>query len=99
MYLTSRNSSSPEVPCSLPRPLCFSPPNGAIDIGERVTVEFRLRNIGNVPSANLVATLLSGGGVSSPSPATTNYGVLLPGGDAVARAFSFTAGGTNGGSG
>jgi uncharacterized repeat protein (TIGR01451 family) len=74
----------------------FSPPNGTIDVGESVTLQLRLRNIGNVPNTNLVATLLSGNGVTSPSGPQT-YAILAPSGFPVARAFSFTASGVNGG--
>lgn len=72
------------------------PANGAVDVGETVTIQLRLRNAGNVVNTNLIATLLPGGGVNSPSGAQT-YGVLPPGGLPVARPFTFTASGTNGG--
>ncbi|MSU57841.1 MAG: DUF11 domain-containing protein [Pedosphaera sp.] len=71
------------------------PPNGAIDFGETVTVELRLRNSGNVRNADLVATLLATNGVTSPS-AAQNYGVVSPGLTA-GRVFTFTATGVNGG--
>jgi uncharacterized repeat protein (TIGR01451 family) len=78
----------------------FSPANGAIDPGENVTVQFRLQNVGNISNTNLVATLLPTGGVTAPSGPQT-YGLIqpigVPGGVAVARSFSFTAGGANGG--
>ena len=74
----------------------FSPPDGAIEPGETVTVQFRLRNAGNIPNTNLVATLLATGGVSLPSVRQT-YGVLLPGNFPTSEPFSFTAAGTNGG--
>lgn len=73
----------------------FSPANGAIDLGETVTVEFGLRNSGNINSSNLTATLLSGNGVNSPS-APQNYGVLVADAQAVVRTFSFTASGAAG---
>jgi uncharacterized repeat protein (TIGR01451 family) len=75
----------------------FSPPNGAVDIGETVTVELRLGNEGNVPAASVVGTLQSGGGVTSPSTAQS-YGTVAAGGPAVGRTFTFTAVGENGGS-
>ncbi len=72
------------------------PPNGAIDLGETVTVGLRLQNIGNVPNGNLVATLLPTGGVTAPS-AAQSFGVLNPGGLAKTKNFSFTASGVSGG--
>jgi uncharacterized repeat protein (TIGR01451 family) len=78
----------------------FSPPNGAIDIGEQVTVQFRLQNVGNVPNTNLVATLLATGGVT-PVTVSADYGVLhpvgAPGGVPVSQPFTFVASGTAGG--
>jgi uncharacterized repeat protein (TIGR01451 family) len=74
----------------------IAPANGAVDAGEMVTIEFRLRNAGNIPNTNVVATLLATGGVTSPSGAQT-YGVLPPGGLPVGTNFTFTANGTNGG--
>lgn len=65
------------------------PTNGAVDFGERVTVNFGLRNVGNVSSTNLVATLQTSGGVSLPTGPQT-YGVLQAGGVPVTRPFSFT---------
>jgi PKD repeat protein len=62
--------------------------NNAVDPGETVTANFSIRNIGTVPTTNLVATLLSGGGISSPSD-PQNFGVIS-GGAAVARPFTFT---------
>lgn len=72
------------------------PPNGALDPGETVTVSFSLQNVGTGSTTNLVATLQSLGGVTSPSGPQT-YGVLTAGGAAVARPFSFTANGAGGG--
>lgn len=64
--------------------------NGAVDPAETVTVNFDLANVGIGPTTNLVATLLTTGGVSNPS-APQNYGALTSGGGAVTRAFTFTA--------
>lgn len=75
----------------------FPPANGAIDIGELVSVEFRLRNVGNVVNTNLVATLLATNGVTPTNTATQIYGVLQPGGVPVGRTFSFRAQGVSGG--
>jgi len=61
-----------------------------------VTVNFSLRNFNLAPTTNLVATLLPSGGVTSPS-ASQNFGALTPGGAAVARPFTFVAGGSCGG--
>lgn len=78
----------------------FAPPDGSIEPGETVTVQFRLQNLGNVVNTNLVATLLPTGGVISPTGPQT-YGILqpigVPGGVSVSRPFNFTAGGSNGG--
>lgn len=72
------------------------PPNGAIDSGETVTVNFSLVNAGGLDTANLVATLIETNGVGQPSGAQ-NYGVVTGGGAAVSRSFSFTVLGTCGG--
>lgn len=74
----------------------FAPPNGAVDVGETVSVDFRLRNAGNIPNTNVVATLLATGGVTAPGGPQA-YGVLTPGGLPVAKTFTFTSAGTNGG--
>jgi len=73
------------------------PANGILDPGESVTISFSLENVGSVDTSNLVATLLSTGGVSSPSGAQ-NYGSVTAGGVAVSRSFSFVANGNCGGS-
>src|SRR5262249_54305697 len=75
----------------------FAPTNGAIDIGETVTVSLRLRNAGNVNNTNVIATLLPSDGISPlPPNSPQTYGVLKPSGFPVSRSFSFTAHGTNG---
>src|ERR1019366_8564063 len=74
----------------------FLPPNGAIDIGETVSVILRLRNVSNVSTLNLVGTLLATDGVAPTAPTTQTYGVLAPSGFPVGRVFTFTASGTNG---
>lgn len=73
-----------------------SPANGAIDPNETVTVNFALKNIGTGNTGNLVATLLPGGGVTAPS-GPQSYGVLVAGGPAVSRPFTFTANAACGG--
>ncbi len=72
------------------------PGNGSPDPDETVTVNFPLLNIGTGNTTNLVATLIVGGGVLAPS-GPQNYGVLVPGGPAVARPFTFTVAGLCGG--
>jgi uncharacterized delta-60 repeat protein/uncharacterized repeat protein (TIGR01451 family) len=69
--------------------------NSIIDPGETVTFAFALRNVGSGNTANLLATLLPGNAVCSPS-AAQNYGVLLANGPAEARQFTFTACGNAG---
>ena len=70
--------------------------NNAVDPGETVTMNFGLSNIGSANTANLVATLQTGGGVTSPSGPQT-YGALVAGAGAVTRPFTFTASGNCGG--
>jgi uncharacterized repeat protein (TIGR01451 family) len=72
------------------------PGNGAIDPGETVTLSLGLKNVGAGSTSNLVATLLPGGGVTSPSPPQT-YGALVPGNKGVPLPFSLTATGACGG--
>jgi uncharacterized repeat protein (TIGR01451 family) len=71
-------------------------PNGVIDPAETVTVTFGLQNTGTADTTNLVATLLTTGGILSPSGPQT-YGVVSANGTAVALPFSFTASGNCGG--
>ena len=73
----------------------IAPANGLIDSNETVTINFGLRNIGNVDTVSLMATLVASNGVSAPSGAQL-FGVLRPGGNTVSRPYSFTAVGTNG---
>src|SRR5205807_117070 len=63
-------------------------PNGTIDPGETVTVNFALRNMGGINTTNLVVTLQPTGGVLFPS-APQSYGALVAGGTTVTQAFSF----------
>ena len=67
------------------------PTNGAVDPGERVTLNLALRNVGTASTSNLVATLLPSPNVIAPSD-PQNYGTIAPGGSA-ARDFTFTAAG------
>lgn len=74
------------------------PATGGVDVGETVTINFALRNIGTRDTAtNLTAKLLPTGGITVPST-QTNYGVLIANGAAISRPFTFTAVGTNYGS-
>ena len=73
----------------------FLPRNGIVDIGETVTLQFALQNTGNAVASAITATLLSTGGVTSPS-GVQNYG-SLGSGDVVSEPFTFTANGANGG--
>ena len=68
----------------------FVPANNAVDPLERVTMNFSLRNVGNVHATNITATLLATNGVMSPS-APQIYTNLNAGGAALALPFSFTA--------
>lgn len=73
----------------------FAPANGAIDIGETVTVMLYLRNSSNVfTTGKLWATLVATDGVT-PVPTNQDYGILGPNGR-MNRPFIFTASGTNG---
>jgi uncharacterized repeat protein (TIGR01451 family) len=71
------------------------PPNQAIDPGETVSVNFSLKNLGSIGTTNLIAKLVSDANVLSSSRPQI-YGALSGGGPAVARAFTFTAGGNCG---
>ncbi len=72
------------------------PPNGAVDPDETVSLAFALANAGSGPTTDLVATLLPGGGVNTPS-GPQSYGVITTDGGSVARTFSFVPSGTCGG--
>jgi uncharacterized repeat protein (TIGR01451 family) len=74
------------------------PINGAIDLGETVTMVFYLRNAGNVGTSNLVATLLAANGVVPVPPnSPQTYGSLPPSSFPVGSNFTFTATGVSGG--
>lgn len=73
-----------------------TPTNSEVDPGETVTVNFSLRNLGTLATANLVATLEAAGGVTAPD-GSQSFGALAPGGAAVSRPFTFTASGSCGG--
>jgi len=59
-------------------------------------VVFGLRNIGNVDTTSLMATLLNTNGVTSLT-GPQDFGVVAAAGAVVSKAFTFTAAGTNGG--
>ena len=73
-----------------------TPANGALDPNETATVSFCVQNTGGGDTVNLVGTLQATGGVTSPS-GPQNYGVVVAGGPAVCRNFTFTVSGTCGG--
>jgi len=70
------------------------PNNGAVDPGERVTMNLRVANNGLGATSNLVGTLQSSANVVAPSD-PQNYGAI-PTGGTVGRDFSFTAAGNCG---
>src|SRR5437773_9395230 len=71
------------------------PANSAVDPSESVTLSLKVINTGGAASTNnLVGTLLSGGGVVSPS-GPQSYGAIAVGGMA-AKNFSFTSSGSCG---
>ena len=74
-----------------------APADGAIAVGETVSVQLRLRNAGNVSSDVVTATLLATNGVTSPSGTLLSYGVMTASGSPTYQTFGFTATGTNGG--
>jgi hypothetical protein len=103
-FLISGNDSAPSAPgfqcgsllaaagATITAEGC-NPNNGAIDPGETVTVSFCVTNNGNQPTMNLVGTLQTSGGVTSPG-AAQNYAVVQPApqaGSTVCRDFTFTA--------
>jgi uncharacterized delta-60 repeat protein len=73
----------------------FAPANGIIDPGENVTLLFAFRASGGTNVSNVSATLIATNGITSPSPASQNYGTLIVGGPSASQPFSFTASGTN----
>jgi subtilisin-like proprotein convertase family protein len=73
----------------------FSPANNAPDPGETLTATFPVINSGTGNTTNLVATLLSSGGIT-PVTTSQNYGVVVAAGATVSRPFTFVANGTCG---
>jgi uncharacterized repeat protein (TIGR01451 family) len=72
-----------------------APPNGAVDPGETVTVNFTLKNQGTLAPGNLVATLQPNVGVLAPS-GPQSYGTVAAFGGLTNRPFTFTTAGTCG---
>lgn len=68
-------------------------PNNSPDPGETLLVYLPLQNTGDIPSTDLIVTLVATGGVTNPS-APQNYGTLLPGGAEVLRPFAFKVNGS-----
>ena len=67
-----------------------TPPTGAINPGDTVTVSFALQNQGTLATGNLVATLLANAGVLAPS-GPQSYGAVAAFGGGTNRPFTFTA--------
>ncbi len=63
--------------------------DGKADPGETVTMQVCFSNTGGANTSNAVATLATTGGVTNPTPATQNFGVITAGGPAVCRTFTF----------
>ena len=72
-----------------------SPPTGAINPGDTVTVSFTLKNQGTLATGNLVATLQPNAGVLVPGGPQT-YGAVAAFGGSASQPFTFTAAGTCG---
>jgi hypothetical protein len=70
-------------------------PNGIIDPGETVTLQFAFRVGGGTNVQNLVAKIVPNSNVTATSPTTNSYGPLKYLGHSVSRPFTFTAVGTN----
>ena len=65
------------------------PNNSVIDPGETVTVSFCVTNTGTAPTVNLIGTMQATGGVT-PISGPQNYGIVVNGGPAVCRSYSFS---------
>jgi hypothetical protein len=75
---------------------CGNPTTAGMETGETVTVNFCVRNDGNLATTNVVGTLQATGGVTNPTPAQ-NYGAIASGGGSVCRSFTFNVGTACGG--
>ncbi|PWU21319.1 MAG: hypothetical protein C5B50_01955 [Verrucomicrobia bacterium] len=80
-------------------PVNYCPPPcvdiSPINPGDLILVNFTLRNLSSIPTANLTATLLQTPGIQ-PMSGPQSYGVLSAGGQAVARGFYMQAAGSCG---
>jgi subtilisin-like proprotein convertase family protein len=65
-----------------------APPDNAAEPGETITIELPVTNVGTAATTNLVGTLQTTGGVTSPSGPQT-YGAVAAGAS-VSRPFTFT---------
>ena len=75
-----------------------TPANGVLDPNEMVTVSLCVQNTGGASTTALAGTLQATGGVTNIQPPNPqNYGVVVAGGPAVCRNFTFTVNGTCGG--
>jgi hypothetical protein len=75
-----------------------SPANGVLDPNETVTVSLCGQNTGGANTTALMGTLQATGGVTNiQAPNPQDYGVVVAGGPAVCRNFTFTVNGTCGG--
>jgi uncharacterized repeat protein (TIGR01451 family) len=72
------------------------PLNGGIDVGETVRLSLQLKSVGVSNTTALIAALRNAGGVMNAS-GPQDYGTVESGGPSVGRPFTFTAGGTPGG--
>lgn len=92
LTITTPNTNSPLIVSNsftITAESC-SPTNNAIDPGETVTVSIGLKNIGTANTTNLIATLLTNGGIT-PITISNIYGVLNTNGTPVFTNFSFMA--------
>ena len=75
-----------------------TPANGVLDPNETVTVSLCVQNTGGANTTALMGTLQATGGVTNiQAPNPQDYGVVVAGGPAVCRNFTFTVNGTCGG--
>ena len=75
-----------------------TPANGVLDPNETVTLSLCVQNTGGANTTALMGTLQATGGVTNiQAPNPQDYGVVVAGGPAVCRNFTFTVNGTCGG--
>src|SRR6185436_2874616 len=74
----------------------FPPANGAADPGERVRMQFNVRNVGTGNTRDLEGTLVSGNGVVDPDHKKGKFRDVQSGGAPVGDDFKFTADGVCG---